>query len=209
MATTSLRFPAIYSVEYRQEKHDKDYGTCLWADFHIDCTAYTLFISSDCGQFSYGWHRTPNRESFLHLLCRMEREYLLNKIAEKTIVDHKITANRLSEYIASLEAEYSIDVPEEDRRLLLAACNGPSFGACFWELQDALQQSALYGKYDIETVESCIKLTEPTGAKKIAEIFERNVQPVLKELCAKTNSQGGAALSTTPTCRGGGLSTEA
>ena len=44
MATVKVTEPKMITFEYRQEKSDEDYGTCLWARFNLDLINYTMFI---------------------------------------------------------------------------------------------------------------------------------------------------------------------
>ena len=97
--TVTVEKPKIITLLYRQEKSDSDYGSCLWARFYLDTQNYTMSIESDCGNYSYGWYPTPDSESFLHLLCRMDGGYLRDKLAERTIVDGDATWNALKDMI--------------------------------------------------------------------------------------------------------------
>ena len=74
--------PNVIKLQLRQEEQDEDYGECLWCDVIIDCDAYALYIDSDCGGFAYTWTPTPDTESFIKLLCRMNSGYLLGKISD-------------------------------------------------------------------------------------------------------------------------------
>lgn len=70
----------IITLEYRQEKEDADYGSCLWARFMFNLDKYELNINSDVGNYSYKWCETPEHESFLHLMSRINDDYLLTKL---------------------------------------------------------------------------------------------------------------------------------
>ena len=85
----TIEKPEIITLLFKQEKSDEDYGSCLWARFYIDIKNYTLSIESDCGNYVYGWVPTPNSESFLHLLSRLNEDYLLSKISDATVIDGK------------------------------------------------------------------------------------------------------------------------
>lgn len=84
--------PNILCIEYRQDREDKDYGTCLWARFMFNLDRYEMTITSDCGNYGYKWCETPDSESFLELMVRCEKEYILNKIyGNADIFDYNAT----------------------------------------------------------------------------------------------------------------------
>ena len=70
----------IRCLEYRQERDDMDYVSCLYARFYFNLDKYELNIISDCGNYGYQWCATPETESFLHLMARITDGYLLGKL---------------------------------------------------------------------------------------------------------------------------------
>ena len=85
MPIVLIEKPEIITISYRQERGDSDYGSCLWARFNFDTKNYHLSIESDCGSYANGWVPTPKSESFMHLCARFDKEYLLDKIDNRTI----------------------------------------------------------------------------------------------------------------------------
>ena len=83
--TVNIVKPNMLCLEYRQEKEDKDYGSCLWARFTFNLDRYELTITSDCGNYGYKWVETPKSESFLELMARCDEGYILDKIYGKEI----------------------------------------------------------------------------------------------------------------------------
>lgn len=81
-----VKRPEILRISYRQEKGDKGYGSCLWADFDFDQEEFMLNIQSDCGCAGYGWPVTKS-ESFLQLMSRIEKDYLMEKLFQDNYVD--------------------------------------------------------------------------------------------------------------------------
>ena len=76
--TVTTEKPEIIRFIYRQEKSDKEYGSCLWAIFDIDASRGMLNIQSDCGDFAHRW---PERgQEFLRLLHGVRNEYLIHKL---------------------------------------------------------------------------------------------------------------------------------
>lgn len=85
MANVKVINPDITVLEYNQEKTDKDYGSCLWAKFYFDTTNCKLLITSDCGNYAYGW--CSDTKPFLSFLASISKGYLLSKIAKQSEVD--------------------------------------------------------------------------------------------------------------------------
>lgn len=65
MAKVSTRTPPLISLYFCQERGDPDYGSCLWAVFNFDLERYELSITSDCGNYAYGWVPTHKSEYYV------------------------------------------------------------------------------------------------------------------------------------------------
>lgn len=175
--------PNVIKLQLRQEKQDEDYGECLWCDVIIDRKEYTLYIYSDCGGFSYSWTPTPDTESFIKLLCRMNGGYLLEKISDiRFDLDEsiKLTVNHIEEFMNSqfgcdavsmgygaddIENIYNVDCDNEMDFIL--------------ECENILDHSQEdYSECDGGIVDTVCDY--PGRAKKIASIFEKHIQPFLK-----------------------------
>ena len=89
MAKVSTRTPPLISLYFCQERGDPDYGSCLWAVFNFDLERYELSITSDCGNYAYGWVPTHKSESFMHLMARLDSGYLLDKLASRVLSTKK------------------------------------------------------------------------------------------------------------------------
>ena len=166
--------PKIIQLQFHQEKADSDYGSCLWGNVAIDCDNYTLFIESDCGNYSYGWTPTPQTESFVKLLCRMGSDYLLGKISDTSYFDFdeskKLTFQNIREYFENEDVNEAQRIIESLDYELDHCCSEESFYiTCSNELSE----------YSDELIH--IEKDYPAGAKKIAEIFKNTIQPYLRE----------------------------
>jgi hypothetical protein len=183
--TVTVEKPKIITLLYRQEKSDPDYGSCLWARFYLDTQNYTMSIESDCGNYSYGWCPTPDRESFLHLLCRMDCGYLLGKLAARTIVDGDATWDALKGMI-ECECEELEDEVWQD---LEAACyhqrNADDVCA---SVSDALRYTPLENVIEAYSIYECVEMDYHANAKKIVSVFLSAIVPVLRELEATDNA---------------------
>lgn len=194
MAILNIKTPNIMTMEYRPEKTDPDYGRCMWAVFHFDLDRYTMMIESDCGNYTYGWHPTPNFESFLHLMGRLDEQYLLSKIADRTVVDTEATWKAVEAYLKSVESKVISEAFDEDDDLdaytltnddwqaVRDACGEQSEEMCYRELTEALEYTALDGEYGEYELLECINLTYPARAKSIVHIFMEYICPKCREL---------------------------
>lgn len=180
MAKTTIKTPNILMIDFRQEKGDRDYGSCLWAVFNFDLERYDLSIMSDCGNYAYGWVPTPSSESFMHLMARLDEGYLLDKLSSPTIIDEKATFAE----VKSLMEFYGC-VPDEDDLLDLEvverACDQNDERDIVAALKSAFENTGMEDcdEYDLW---NCIQKDFPCNAKKIAQVFMTYIQPVCKTL---------------------------
>ena len=177
--TVTVEKPEIITLLYLQERSDPDYGSCLWARFYLDTKNYTMSIESDCGNYSYGWCPTPDTETFLHLLCRMDSGYLLCKLAESTVVDGDRTWEALKELIEDQEESVRDHVWEE----LEGACyHQRNADDVYRAVMYALEYTTLEDKIDDYSVYGCVEMDYPCNAKKIVSVFLTCIVPILREM---------------------------
>lgn len=183
--------PSTVVLEFRQEPGDPDYGSCLWAKFVLDLDAYSLSVLSDCGHYGYTWVPTQRSESFLHLMARVEADYLLDKISSRTVLD---TESTMAAFLSLMEengvAAYNgIDIaaPEDECGIDV----GRLESVCGMEPDIVLVDEAkrLFQGTPMESVDDydfwcCISKDYPLNAKKIASIFEKYIAPKCRELDA-------------------------
>lgn len=79
----------IVRFEYRQERGDKDLGTCLWAFFDVDAPKGTITIQGDRGHYAHTW---PERDGDFWKLCvTMDGSYMMHKMTGKArVTDSKL-----------------------------------------------------------------------------------------------------------------------
>ena len=105
MKVTEIK-PNMLILEYRQDKEDKDYGSCLWARFMFNLDRYELSITSDCGNYGYKWYETPNSESFLELMARCDKWYVMHKLyGDADIFNYEDTKTKFYEYFGEEEED--------------------------------------------------------------------------------------------------------
>lgn len=181
----AIEKPEILSLLFTQEKSDPDYGSCLWARFYLDLNNYTMAIESDCGNYTYGWVRTPKSESFLQLLARMDTDYLLGKISRETVIDGDATADALLEFIKECAEGECIDLNEEDLESIRDACyHHDNVRDLVDNVLDEVISTELRKslEYDTDYIYGCVVMDYPASAKKIAEVFGNCIKPKIKEI---------------------------
>lgn len=175
----TIEQPKIITLLYRQEKADPDYGSCMWARFYLDTKNYTMSIESDCGNYSYGWYPTPDSESFLHLLCRMDYGYLRDKLAERTIVDGEATWNALKGMIECKCVELEDYVWQE----LESACyHQRNADDVYNSVIEALKYTPLENVIEAYSIYECVEMDYHPNVKKIVSVFLSAIVPVLRKL---------------------------
>ena len=186
MASVEIKNPQILTIEFRQDKDDEDYGECLWAIFTFDLTNYALSIKSDCGDYSYTWKPTPDLESFLQLCTRFADEYLLGKISTESSINNNKTWEKMQKAIEEavtpgLEPDWDLD------EIKNACLYATSAKFAHEDIYEAISYTNLEGFIGDEQIWDCVTTDFPVGAKKIVEIFQTHIVPVLKE---KIKEQG-------------------
>ena len=183
MAIVKIEKPEIITISYRQERSDKDYGSCLWARFNFDTKHYHLSIESDCGTYGNGWVPTPDHETFLQLCSRFDNGYLLDKLDNRSVVDGEATFKALMEFLEEYDDAAYEELTAKQRKHLYEACRSNRTDRdCMENILDELESTEFAGKCCEYDIACCIEMTYPSGAKKIAEIFRDHIQPVLREL---------------------------
>lgn len=184
MAKTEILKSNIITIGFRQEKEDKDYGSCMWAQFHFDLDNYDLMIASDCGNFTYCWAPTPKSESFLHLMSRTNDDYLLGKLSDRSVIDEEETFRQMWEYMKELAELSSSTLDEEDMENLKLCCCGYDEREVADEVESWLDTNySMKQNLSTEYLYDCIYKDYPADAKKIVSVFKEHVQPKIKELC--------------------------
>ncbi len=185
MKIEALR-PNIVRIAIHQEPDDPHYGSCLWGYYDFDLDRYMLNIQSDCGDAAYRWCETPESESFLHLMARIDDDYLMNKLFKAEQVDVSATINEVREWIGIGEDEdYSLtDDEREEREEALTELEGlledvsESYGA----VQQALADWNYDHDFDLDCIYERVVTDFTAWQKRIVEIFRDCVQPKIREL---------------------------
>lgn len=160
--------PNIVRIAIHQEQGDPHYGSCLWGYYDFDIDRYMLNIQSDCGEAAYRWCETPDSESFLHLMARIDDDYLMNKLFKAEQVDVSATVDEVREWLGIGEDE---DYRDDDLTP--------------WEREkreEALEDWNDDHDFDLDCIYERVVTDFTAWQKRIVEIFRDYVQPKIREI---------------------------
>ena len=167
--------PRLYTYRLVPDKKDPEYASCTWARFGFDCDNGRLDIHGDAGDYSYGWGFNEH-ENFMHLMSRIDKHYLLSKISDRSVflLEESIQANIKEIELNGWEC-YGIKSEEE-------------WESIKQEILDIDEQTEIEFYYALDAIlpymESESFMVEkdyPYGAKVIANLFTKYLQPKIKE----------------------------
>lgn len=181
--------PNIVRIAIHQEQNDPHYGSCLWGYYDFDLDRYMLNIQSDCGNAAYRWCETPDSESFLHLMARINGDYLMNKLFKAEEVDVSATVAEVREWLGvGKDEDYQDDsLTDEEREEREEALEGlerllndapQSYGTVERTLFDWNDDH----DFDIDCIYERIVTDFTAWQKRIVEIFWNYVQPKIREV---------------------------
>lgn len=189
--------PNIVRIAIHQEQGDLHYGSCLWGYYDFDLDRYMLNIQSDCGEAAYRWYETPDSESFLHLMARIDDDYLMNKLFKDDEVDVSATVAKVREYLGIGEDEdYQDDEltpwQREEREEALEELEGLLEDVClsYGATQKALVDWNDDHDFDIDCIYESVVTDYTAWQKRIVEIFRDYVQPRIREIIREEAEHG-------------------
>ena len=166
----TIKTPNITQYSLRFDTSDGDiYHRCTWAEINLDHDTYTMTAKTDSGNYSYGWQPTPNAESFVGLMKRINADYLLDKIADANVFDFNESKHLVLEQAAK-------DGLSESEMLDIESIDHCGIEAFLMKVSDATD----WDYYFIPTVEDY-----PPGAIAFVEVFTKYLQPILEEQSRK------------------------
>lgn len=168
--------PRMLILEYRQEESDPDCGYCTWARFTFNLDKYELSISSECGNYGYKWSETPNTESFLHLMTRVEEHYLLLKLnGYPEMFDYEETKKEILRQLPyDDESKNAIYDFFEQRESIYG-----EFDSAEALVEAITKEFPEVDRYDVW----CFVQKDYTGNQKmIVKVFENYIRPYIKNM---------------------------
>lgn len=136
-----------------------------------------MTIISDCGNYGYKWYETPDSESFLELMARCDKGYILDKIyGSADIFDYEATKEHIYE---------CCNYDEEDKAKLDSIFENIEWDYEPNEVNDFMR------KFDDENDGYFIDTWEfpqyryPADAIKIVSVFDECIRPKINEIIKK------------------------
>lgn len=186
MSKVEVQNPNIIRIAYHQEHSDPNYGSCLWAYYDFDLDEYMLNIQSDCGDASYCWVATPETESFLHLMARIDENYLINKLYRETNVNIDAALAEVKDWLGIGEDEdYQLDLSDDEREEELEELKelfdergniSPDAAGHILE-----EWNSDHG-FDLDCVWECVVTDFTACEKRVVQIFRDYIQPKIEEI---------------------------
>lgn len=179
--------PNIVRIAIHQEKDDPHYGSCLWGYYDFDIDRYMLNIQSDCGEAAYRWCETPDSESFLHLMARIDDDYLMNKLFKAEEVDVSATVAEVREHLGvgdDWQDDSLTDEEREEREEALEELEGllEDVSGSYGAVQKVLEDWNYDHDFDIDCIYEDVETDYTAWQKRIVEIFRDYVQPKIREI---------------------------
>jgi len=158
-----------YHLRFHYEDDPDMYHRCMWANIYLDHDTFTLFANTDCGDYSYSWP-VSEHETFLHLMSRIDVNYLLSKIATKSMFNLKASKEQMIQAIL----EYDEGIKSNDKRL-----------AQIIDIDDCSSEDMFYIAVAWITNDLCdfeinIIKEYQANAKTFGEVFIEYLQPILR-----------------------------
>lgn len=168
--------PRIITYKLIPDKKDEEYGYCMWSRYIFDCDTGRLAINSDSGDYTYMWGHNVNEE-FMHLMCRVDEGYLLNKLSSRSVF--KIAESKAGtiasikkygeDYLGINDWEQMDSITEK----INSIDNGATEEEFLWEVCEIVPNA------DWEDIQ--IEKDYPHGARIVVEMFIKYLQPKIKE----------------------------
>lgn len=173
--------PKTVTYKLTPDSDSDEYAFCMWSRFILDYDSWRLTINSDAGDYTYCWGNNDNNDNFTSLMARVNEEYLLNKMANRSrfYLDEskKATVKTIEQngfYCFGIKGEQQWREIEEQ---IYEIDEGASAEQFFREVE------SIVPSIDFECIE--VIKDYPSGAYTVIGLFIKYVQPLLKEEWSK------------------------
>lgn len=161
-----------YNMRFNKEEDPDMYWRCMWARITLDHDNFTLSAVSDCGNYSYSWQVTES-ESFIDLMKRINDDYLLDKISDRTVF--KLEESK-KETIANIKLCFDSDFSSKKMDEIIKEVE---------EIQESSEESFYRAVDEISDINDAYELVSsvkdyPEGAKVFCRIFKEYLQPLIR-----------------------------
>jgi len=160
----NIKQPNITQYHFQFEEGDPIYTNCMWARINLDHDTFTMTATSDCGDYSYRWHVTES-ETFSHLMARLGKDYLLDKISSRCVFIFEDSKRQLEK----MQSLYDWSDTQKERLDELDECSEESFVKFAWD------------ELNIDPHDIPVEKRYPIGAVTFCELFCKCLQPILKD----------------------------
>lgn len=168
--------PRVVVYALHPGKEDKEYHMCMWAKFIFDCDSGHLNINSDAGDYSYRWGYNEN-EDFLHLMTRINKDYLLNKISDQSVFDDEKSKEETIKAVKKSGMSYMGIRDRKHMYEIINQINDIEYGCS--EEYFIREIDSIIPQIDYEDIE--VIKEYPHGAMVVVDLFEKYIQPKIKE----------------------------
>lgn len=167
--------PRVITYRLKAETNDEGWQ-CMWAKFIFDCDSGQLNVNSDAGDYSYRWGYNEN-EDFMHLMARINKDYLLNKISNRSKFDFEASQKEMIKVVKKDAIPYGWCKNGKEVSELVKRIKDIEYG-CSEEFFFT-KIDGMIPKIDYESIE--IVKEYPNGAVVIVDLFEKYIQSKIKE----------------------------
>lgn len=190
-----IETPNTVMFDVRFEQGDEYRNRCAYHTITFDLDRWVMNARTDNGNYSYGWSIETGGRTFLELMQKIDKDYLLRKVSDCSEFNIEESKERICTDI-KLCYEHELE-PQELQRVINEineidnSCDLNTFvsKAMYIELE-----CDEYGKLGSELVCNNIVTEYPQGALVFAEIFINVIQPLIKEYIENKKSENGGSL---------------
>ena len=173
--SVTIKNPNMVHLEYKHLEGDVPHGGCRVARFSFNLDRYELSIISDCGEYGHKWIETPDTETFMELMSRINKDYFIRAVhGHEDIFDFEATRDS---FLAWAKDEY--DWQERYDELVdffKDTCTCPDDPRDF---VDAVARS--FPEFDAYEIWGFITKVYSPNILALADVFEAEIQPFIKQ----------------------------